>query len=64
MPDVVFADYIFIYQDNDDPGIDYTVNNPPWAYLQLQPHLTGVARWLFSGRTPSGETISPESPAT
>jgi hypothetical protein len=41
----VFADYAFVYQDNDDPGIDYTVNNPSVGIIyNFNPTLTGLAQ--------------------
>jgi hypothetical protein len=41
----VFADYIFSYQDNDDPGIDYKVNNPSVGIVyNFTRDLTGTAQ--------------------
>ena len=41
----VFADYIFVYQDNDEPGIDYIVNNPSVGIIyNFNPTLTGWPR--------------------
>ena len=49
----VFADYIFIYQDNDDPGIDYTVNNPSVGIIyNFNPTLTGVAQVGYFWQNP------------
>ena len=49
----VFADYIFIYQDNDDPGIDYTVNNPSVGIVyNFNPTLTGVAQLGYFWQNP------------
>lgn len=49
----VFADYIFTYQDNDDPGIDYTVNNPSVGIIyNFNPTLTGTAQVGYFWQNP------------
>ena len=59
----VFADYIFIYQDNDDPGIDYTVNNPSVGIIyNFNPTLTGVAQVGYFWQNP--ERLNGESGVT
>ena len=41
----VFADYIYTTQDNDDPGIDYTINNPSVGITYaFNPTLIGTAQ--------------------
>ena len=41
----VFADYVYSYQDNDDPGIDYNVNNPSVGITYaFNPTLIGTAQ--------------------
>jgi len=56
----VFADYVFSYQDNDEPGIDYNVNNPSVGIIyNFNPTLTGTAQvgyfWMNPERL-NGET--------
>ena len=49
----VFADYIFIYQDNDEPGIDYTVNNPSVGITyNFNPTLIGTAQVGYFWQNP------------
>lgn len=41
----VFVDYVYSYQDNDEPGIDYTVNNPSVGIIYaFNPTLIGTAQ--------------------
>ena len=41
----IFADYVYSYQDNDDPGIDYNVNNPSVGIVYaFNPTLIGTAQ--------------------
>jgi hypothetical protein len=41
----VFADYVYSYQDSDDPGIDYNVNNPSVGIVYaFNPTLIGTAQ--------------------
>ena len=59
----VFADYIFVYQDNDEPGIDYTVNNPSVGIIyNFNPALTGVAQVGYFWQNP--ERLNGESGVT
>ena len=49
----VFADYVFVYQDKDDPGIDYTVNNPSVGIIyNFNPTLTGLAQVGYFWQNP------------
>jgi hypothetical protein len=46
----VFADYTFVYQDNDSPGISYSVNTPSLGIVyNFNPTLTGLAQagWFW-----------------
>jgi hypothetical protein len=59
----VFADYIFLYQDNDEPGIDYTVNNPSVGIIyNFNPTLTGTAQVGYFWQNP--ERLNGESGVT
>jgi hypothetical protein len=41
----IFADYVYSYQDSDDPGIDYNVNNPSVGITYaFNPTLIGTAQ--------------------
>ncbi len=59
----VFADYVYAYHDDDDPGIDYQVNNPSIgiAYA-FNPTLTGVAQVGYFWQNP--ERVNGESGIT
>jgi hypothetical protein len=49
----VFADYVFVFQDNDEPGIDYTVNNPSVGVTyNFNPTLTGTAQVGYFWQNP------------
>ena len=59
----VFADYIYIYHDNDEPGIDYQVNNPSVGITYaFNPTLTGVAQVGYFWQNP--EQLNGESGVT
>ena len=50
----VFLDYIYFNQDNDDPGIDYQVNNPSVGVEHyFNPSLVGVAQVGYYWMNPS-----------
>jgi hypothetical protein len=49
----VFADYIYIYQDYDEPGIDYQVNNPSVGITYaFNPTLIGTAQVGYFWQNP------------
>jgi hypothetical protein len=59
----VFADYIYIYRDEDEPGIDYQVNNPSVGITYaFNPTLTGVAQVGYFWQNP--ERFNGESGVT
>lgn len=50
----VFLDYVYLYQDNDDPGIDYEVNNPSVGITHnFNPNLSGLAQVGYYWMNPS-----------
>ena len=50
----VFLDYVYLYQDNDAPGIDYEINNPSVGVThKFSPTLSGQAQVGYYWINPS-----------